>query len=114
VQDTAQANKRSLFFNMLKTKYNFEAQLFEIDFKGRRLRKQDRHARVFSMPRHIVSYSYCRHPNDPFEPKEKCVDIAMATDIVFHAAISDSFDIAVGTVIAIILVQYCNSLTSFN
>src|SRR5437899_11811370 len=47
---------------------------------GRRLRRQD------------------RDPNDSFEPKEKCVDISLATSMLYFAAIPYAYDIAIGVV----------------
>src|SRR5437899_1040965 len=44
---------------------------------GRRLRRQD------------------RDPNDSFEPKEKCVDISLATSMLYFAAVPQAYDIAI-------------------
>lgn len=65
-QDLPQVDKRFKFFKLLKDKYNFELDLYEIDFQGRRLRKQDRY---FS---------------DYWVPKEKCVDIATISKLFYH------------------------------
>src|SRR5437899_5914086 len=47
---------------------------------GRRLRRQD------------------RDPNDSFEPKEKCVDVSLATSMLYFAAIPFAYDIAIAVV----------------
>ena len=66
--------KRFSFLNLLKSRYRFTMDLYEIDFKGRRLRKLD------------------RNPNDVWQPKEKCVDISMASNLFYH---QQSYDIAI-------------------
>ena len=71
------AQRRRDFFSMLKEEYHYEIELFPINFRGRRLRKSD------------------RDPTDPFEPKEKCVDIALATSMLFLAAMPHVYDVAI-------------------
>lgn len=66
--------KRFSFLDLLKKKYRFTMDLYEIDFKGRRLRKSD------------------RNPTDVWHPKEKCVDISMASNFFFY---HQSYDIAI-------------------
>jgi len=65
------------FYTMLTEEYHYEVETFPINFRGRRLRKED------------------RDPADTFEPKEKCVDIALATSILYLAAIPYAYDIAI-------------------
>jgi cold shock CspA family protein len=68
------------FYAMLKEEYHYELELFPIDFEGRRVRRRD------------------RDPQDPFQPKEKCVDISLATSMLYFAAIPYVYDIAVAVV----------------
>jgi cold shock CspA family protein len=65
------------FFAMLKEEYHYEVELFPINFRGRRVRRKDRAA------------------GDTFEPQEKCVDISLATCMLYYAAIPSSYDIAI-------------------
>ncbi|MCK4665335.1 NYN domain-containing protein [Candidatus Dependentiae bacterium] len=75
--DDDYVQKRSDFFEMLQDEFNYDLHVFTIDFKGRRLSKLN------------------RDPNDNFEPKEKCVDIALATNLLYFAAIPNAYDIAI-------------------
>ena len=68
------------FYATLKEEYHYEVETFPIDFRGRRLRRED------------------RVPGDRFEPKEKCVDIAVAAAILYYAAIPYAYDIALAVV----------------
>lgn len=68
------------FYDILKEEYHYELEIFPIDFKGKRLRKAD------------------RPPEDPFTPKEKCVDIALATSMLYYSAIPYAYDIAIAVV----------------
>ncbi len=74
-QDAAQRQKD--FFNMLRERYHYEVDVFPIDFKGRRLRRGD------------------RDPGDYFDPREKCVDIALASTLMYYAAIPHAYDLAI-------------------
>lgn len=76
-RDEDAVQRRREFFEMLRDDYHYEVKVFPINFLGRRLRRAD------------------REPGDPFEPREKCVDIALATAILYYAAIPHTFDIAV-------------------
>jgi cold shock CspA family protein len=80
LRDDELVQRRIDFFNMLREEFHYETELFTINFRGRRLRKKD------------------RDPNDDFEPKEKCVDIALAANMLFYAAIPHAYDIAVAVV----------------
>lgn len=75
--DMETARRRQDFYAMLREEFHYEEEVFGIDYRGRRLRRAD------------------RDQEDPFEPREKCVDIAMATAMVFYAANSSAYDIAV-------------------
>lgn len=71
------------FFNLLKEEFHYEVETYPIDFHGRRLRYQDRVA---------------ENPTDEFNPAEKCVDIALATGMLYFAAIPYAYDIAIAVV----------------
>jgi len=71
--DTELAEKRVGFFKMMQEKYNFVVELYNIDFKGQRITKSD------------------RDPNSVFKIKEKCIDIATASNLLFHA---NKYDVA--------------------
>jgi cold shock protein len=79
-QDEDIADRQTDFFHMLKEEYHYECEIFPIDFRGRRLKKEDRDSR------------------DSFEPREKCVDIALATHMLYFAAIPYAYDIAIAVV----------------
>jgi cold shock CspA family protein len=65
---------------MLKEEYHYELETYPINFRGRRLRRAD------------------RDPKDTFEPKEKCVDISLATSMLYFAAIPYAYDIAIAVI----------------
>lgn len=77
LRDEEAVTTRQEFFVRLKEEFNYEVEVFPVNFRGRRLRKAD------------------RDPEDDFEPKEKCVDIALATAMLYFAAIPHAYDIAV-------------------
>lgn len=77
LQDDDAVQRRLEFFSMLKEEYHYEVETFPINYRGRRLRKAD------------------RDPMDTFEPKEKCVDISLATSMLYFAAIPSAYDIAI-------------------
>jgi len=76
-RDLEPVERRLNFFAMLRQQHHYEVEAFPIDFRGKRLRRTD------------------RDPNDAFEPKEKCVDIALATSMLFNAAMSNAYDVAI-------------------
>ncbi|HWO56500.1 MAG TPA: NYN domain-containing protein [bacterium] len=78
LRDEDAVQRRLDFFAMLKEDFHYEVETFPINFRGRRLRGIDRGA------------------EDTFEPKEKCVDIAMATTMVHLASMPGGYDIAIG------------------
>ncbi len=79
-RDDDAVQRRRDFFELLKEEYNYEVETFPINFMGRPLRRAD------------------RDPSDPFEPKEKCVDIALASSALYYSAIPSAYDIAVAVV----------------
>lgn len=72
--------RRLNFFSRLKEEYHYEVQLFPVDFMGKRLRKMD------------------RGPQDDFDPREKCVDIALATTMLYYAAMPNAYDVAIAVI----------------
>lgn len=80
LRDDDAVQRRRDFFEMLKEEYHYEVETFPINFMGRRLRKAD------------------RDPGDPFEPQEKCVDISLATAMLYFAAIPCAYDIAMALI----------------
>jgi cold shock CspA family protein/uncharacterized LabA/DUF88 family protein len=79
-RDEDSVERRLDFFDMLKEEYHYEIEIFPINFKGRRLRRAD------------------RATGDPFEPKEKCVDIALATSMLYLATLPEVYDIAIAVI----------------
>lgn len=65
-RDTETLSKRQHFFHLLRDEYQFTLDLYSIDFHGHRLCKKDRQG---------VNW----------EPKEKCVDISLATNLLYYA-----------------------------
>jgi cold shock protein len=80
LRDDEAVQRQLDFYATLKEEYHYEVETFPIDFRGRRLRRED------------------RAPGDRFEPKEKCVDIALATAILYYAAIPHAYDVAMSVV----------------
>lgn len=76
-RDQVPVQRRLHFFSMLRQQHHYEVEAFPVDFRGKRLRKSD------------------RDPSDGFEPKEKCVDIALATSMLFSAAMPNAYDVAI-------------------
>jgi len=79
-RDEDAVQRRLDFFSMLREEYHYELEIFPINFRGRRLRRSD------------------RDPKDTFEPKEKCVDISLATAMLYYAAIPYAYDIAIAVI----------------
>lgn len=79
-RDLEPVEKRLNFFTMLRQQHHYEVEAFPVDFRGKRLRRTD------------------RDPNDPFEPKEKCVDIALATSMLFNASMVNAYDVAIAVI----------------
>jgi cold shock CspA family protein len=76
-RDHEMVQRRRDFFSMLKEEHHYEVEIYPVNFMGRRLRRQD------------------REPTDTFEPKEKCVDISLATSMLYFAAVPHAYDIAI-------------------
>src|SRR5260221_1041594 len=79
-RDLEPVERRLNFFTMLRQQHHYEVEAFPIEFRGKRLRRTD------------------RDPGDPFEPQEKCVDIALATSMLFNAAMANAYDVAIAVI----------------
>jgi cold shock CspA family protein/uncharacterized LabA/DUF88 family protein len=80
ILDDELVTRQKNFYDLLKEEYHYEVEIFPIDYRGHRIKKSD------------------RNPNDDFQPQEKCVDIALATSMLYLAAIPYSYDIAVAVI----------------
>ena len=77
LRDQEPVERRLDFFAMLREQHHYEVEAFPINFRGNRLRRAD------------------RDPASTFEPKEKCVDIALATSVLFNASMPHAYDVAI-------------------
>jgi len=75
-KDLSEVEKQQAFYEILRRVFHYETEIFEIDFQGRRLHPED------------------RDPSDPFTPREKCVDVALASSMLYYAAIN-AYDVAI-------------------
>ncbi len=75
--DENSVERRKAFFARLREDHNYEVETFPIDYRGRRLRRQDRDI------------------DDGFAPREKCVDVALAVTLMRYAAMPDAMDVAI-------------------
>ena len=75
--DEEMVGKRRMFYDILREEYNYEVETYYIDYRQRRLRRKD------------------RDPDDDFTPAEKCVDIALASSMLYNAALPFAYEIAI-------------------
>ena len=75
--DDLRVQKRKQFYDTLREEYNYDVEVYNVDYRGKRLRKQD------------------RDPDDDFTPTEKCVDIALASSMLYYAAQPFAYEIAI-------------------
>jgi len=68
------------FYAAVKSECHYDVEVYDIDFAGKRLLKPDRDA------------------NDDFEPKEKCVDVALATSMLYYAMLPRVYDVAIAVI----------------
>jgi len=80
LRDEESVQRRKDFFKLLKEEYHYELHLYAVNYLGRRLRRND------------------RDEEDAFEPKEKCVDISLATTMLYQAAVPHAYDVAIAVV----------------
>ncbi len=76
-RDDEAVQRRRDFFDLLREEFRFDVETYPINFMGRPLRRAD------------------RDPDDGFEPRETTVGIALASTLLYNAALSDAFDIAI-------------------
>ena len=74
--DEAAARRTVDFLYLLMERHYYEVVSFPIVYRGRRLRAVD------------------RDPDDDFDPHEKCIDVALASTMLYYAALPHSYDIA--------------------
>jgi cold shock CspA family protein/uncharacterized LabA/DUF88 family protein len=79
-RDRGDVEEQQNFHDILKEDFHYEVEIFPIDFRGRRIRKRD------------------RDPKDEFEPKEKRVDVALASTMLYFAAIPYAYDAAIAVI----------------
>lgn len=79
-KDTREVEAQQDFYDMLHEEFHYETYVLDIDFKGRRLHRRD------------------RDPMDPFVPQEKGVDIALASSMLYYAAIPYAYDAAIAVI----------------
>jgi len=79
-RDKREVEAQQDFYDLLKEEFHYETEIFEIDFKGRRLHVKD------------------REPGDTFVPKEKCVDIALSSAMLYYAALPYAYDGAIAVI----------------
>jgi cold shock CspA family protein len=78
--DEESVRRQRDFLSMLTERFHYEVTLFPIDYRGRRVRWAD------------------RDPEDEFEPREKCVDISLATSMLYLAALPYAYDVAIAVI----------------
>jgi NYN domain-containing protein len=76
-QDEDQVLRKKAYLNRLAEKYRFDLKLFDLEYRGRRIRQEDRDS------------------SDAFVPVEKCVDVALACEALELAYLPSGYDIAV-------------------
>lgn len=81
-QDQTDLDTQSSFYNTMSDLYLFETHIHEIPYRDNdgvhRMRARDR-----------------RDAGDPWNPKEKCVDMDLAGCMMYFAAMPNSYDIAI-------------------
>jgi uncharacterized LabA/DUF88 family protein len=75
-RDKEEVEEQRMFYERLHKDFGYETEIYEINFKGRRLHKED------------------RDPSDSFVPEEKCVDVGLSVSMVYYATIN-AYDIAI-------------------
>lgn len=76
-RDTDEVARRQEFYDMLKEEFHFETEILPIDFRRRRVHRDDR------------DYA------DPFSPEEKRADVALACSMLYYAAVPLAYDVAI-------------------
>jgi len=78
--DEEAVNAQRDFYTAVRSECHYDIEVYDTDFAGKRLLKTD------------------RDPNDDFEPKEKCVDVALATSMLYYAMLPRVYDVAIAVV----------------
>jgi uncharacterized LabA/DUF88 family protein/cold shock CspA family protein len=79
-RDLPLVHRRQAFFTRLREDYSYDLETFGINYHGRRLRRGDRDA------------------DDPFQPREKCVDLALAVRMTAYAMTPGAMDVAIAVI----------------
>jgi hypothetical protein len=66
------------FYEMLSSQYHYEVETYFIDYWGNKIQK-------------LVE-------DNNFKPKEKCVDVALASKMLYFAAMPNAYDIAIAVI----------------
>lgn len=80
IEDEQLVQNRRDFYDLLREEYHYEVEVFHVNYRGKRLKRSD------------------RDPDDDFHPQEKCVDIALATAMLYYSAIPNAYDIGVAVI----------------
>lgn len=75
-EDREKIDRQDSFYKLLREKYHYETEVFSIDFGGRALSARG-------------------GEGDSWVPREKCVDIALASSMLYQAAVPHCYDIGV-------------------
>ncbi|MBZ0251754.1 MAG: NYN domain-containing protein [Candidatus Methylomirabilis sp.] len=81
-EDQPLSEAQIVFFQTLKEKFHYEVEVFPIDFQGERVRLEPG-----AEPTPVAR-----------RPKEKCVDVALATSMVYYACQPQTYDVAIAVV----------------
>ena len=79
MEDDDLVRRQRDFYNMLKEEYHYEIEAYQINFHGSRVRRTKE-----------------RLGGD--RPDEKCVDVALASTMLYYAAIPNAYDVAVAVI----------------
>src|SRR5579885_2337781 len=82
-KDRDAAGAEARFFDLIEREFGYDVERVEIDYGGRRLREKDR---------------LDEDPEDDWKPKEKRVDVALASSMLYYAAIPYAYDIAIAVI----------------
>ncbi len=75
-EDREKIDRQDSFYKLLREKYHYQTEVFSIDFGGRPLSGRS-------------------ESGDSWVPREKCVDIALTSSMLYQAAINGIYDIGV-------------------
>jgi len=75
-RDNDAVQRRRDFFDLLRDEFRYDVETYPINFMGRSLRRAD------------------RDPEDNFGPRETVASVALASSMLYHAALPGALDIA--------------------